>query len=374
MHRLLVSSIIKDSKDILKPNLKRHTASWVQADEAGREPMVTVNGGLVIETCSRCPKPSVLFQEYSGQHLCGKHLFSSIRRRVAKELRAQLELPKDARHQDGSPYRIFAAISGGKDSAVLLSMLVDIIGKRRDVEIIAGCIDEGIDGYRSPSLELARQLANDLGVQFETLSYEEMGYERMDEVVRRMPIMAKNQDEAKGMMPCSYCGVFRRQGINALAAKVNADVMALGHNLDDMAQSILMNLQKGDIERSVRLAPHTAIPIDGLAPRIVPLRWIPEQEIHAHAVCAGLPIHHGDCPHAPGAMRQLSRGIVANLESITPGARHGLLHSLDQIRVLHRAVHPNNSSGILNCERCGEVTSRKVCQACTMKDWLIESA
>jgi len=354
--------------------LKRYTSSWVQADEAGREPMVAANGGLVIETCSRCPKPSVLFQEYSGQHLCGKHLFSSIRRRVAKELRAQLELPKDARHQDGSSYRIFAAISGGKDSAVLLSMLVDIIGKRRDVEIIAGCIDEGIDGYRSPSLELARQLANDLGVQFETLSYEEMGYERMDEVVRRMPIMAKNQDEAKGMMPCSYCGVFRRQGINALAAKVNADVMALGHNLDDMAQSILMNLQKGDIERSVRLAPHTAIPIDGLAPRIVPLRWIPEQEIHAHAVCAGLPIHHGDCPHAAGAMRQLSRGIVANLESITPGARHGLLHSLDQIRVLHRAVHPNNSSEILNCERCGEITSRKVCQACTMKDWLIESA
>ncbi|GIS92399.1 MAG: hypothetical protein CM1200mP21_06940 [Candidatus Poseidoniales archaeon] len=107
--------------------------------------------------------------------------------------------------------------------------------------------------------------------------------------------------------------------------------MALGHNLDDMAQSILMNFQKGEVERSIRLAPHTENPIDGIAPRIVPLRWIPEQEIHAHAICQGLPIHHGDCPHAPGAMRQQSRGIVAQMESMTPGARHGLLHSLDEI-------------------------------------------
>ncbi|GIS41739.1 MAG: hypothetical protein Ct9H90mP14_1950 [Methanobacteriota archaeon] len=114
-------------------------------------------------------------------------------------------------------------------------------------------------------MECARELAESLSIEFVTLSYEEMGYERMDEVVQRMPIIANNHDEAKGMMPCSYCGVFRRQSLNALAEKVQADVMALGHNLDDMAQSILMNLQKGEIERSVRLAPHTDTPIEGLA-------------------------------------------------------------------------------------------------------------
>ena len=162
--------------------------------------------------------------------------------------------------------------------------------------------------------------------------------------------------------------------MNALAEKVDADVMALGHNLDDMAQSILMNFQKGEIERSVRLAPHTENPIDGIAPRIVPLRWIPEQEIHAHAICQNLPIHHGDCPHAPGAMRQQSRGIVAQMESMTPGARHGLLHSLDEIRRIHRETERNPTSEVRNCTECGEVTSREVCQACTMKRWLAETA
>jgi len=316
----------------------------------------------------------VVHQEYSGQHLCGKHLGSSIRKRTSKELRQQLKLPKDARHEDGTPYRILVAVSGGKDSAVLLTMLHDILSRRRDLELIAGCVDEGIDGYRAPSLECARELAEQLGVRFETLSYEDIGYERMDEVVTRIPQMGENYDEAKGMMPCSFCGVFRRQGLNALAEKVDADVMALGHNLDDMAQSILMNFQKGEIERSVRLAPHTENPIDGIAPRIVPLRWIPEQEIHAHAICQNLPIHHGDCPHAPGAMRQQSRGIVAQMESMTPGARHGLLHSLDEIRRIHRETERNPTSEVRNCTECGEVTSREVCQACTMKRWLAETA
>jgi len=328
---------------------------------------------ISVERCSKCPSQSILYQVYSGQHLCGKCLSDSVRKKTSRELRKQLILPKNARHDDGTPFRLLVAISGGKDSAVLLSLIVDIIGKRRDVEIIAGCVDEGIDGYRKPSMECAIELSKTLGIKFVSISYSELGYEEMDTVVSKMPKMSELHDDAKGMMPCSFCGVFRRQGLNALARKTNADIMALGHNLDDMAQSILMNLQKGDIERSVRLAPHTESPLEGLTPRIVPLRWIPEQEIHAHAVVSKLPFFHGDCPHAPGAMRQLSRDIVAELEEQTPGARHGLLHSLEEIRRLY-----NNSNDVIiskakKCSVCNEVTSREICQACTMKKWLSEA-
>jgi len=328
---------------------------------------------LSVESCSRCRNDAIVFQAYSGQHLCGKHLYSSIRKRTSKELRIQLDLPKDATREDGSPFRILVAISGGKDSAVLLSMISEIIGSRRDIEIIAGCIDEGIDGYRLPSMDFARSLANDLSVRFETLSYSEMGFERMDEVVGLIPKIGKSNSEARGLMPCSFCGVFRRQSLNSLAEKVDADIMALGHNLDDMAQSVLMNLQKGEIERSVRLAPHTNFPIEGMVPRIVPLRWIPEQEIHAHAIQKGLPIHHGECPHAHGALRQQSRAIVAHMESQTPGARHGLLHSLDQIRDLHKEIGLAPNKEIKLCIECGERTSREICQSCTMRRWIIES-
>ena len=116
---------------------------------------------------------------------------------------------------------------------------------RRDVELIAGVVDEGIDGYRAPSIDCAEKLCNMLNVQFERISYPDLSFPEMDNVVKLLPVISKNNVEADGMMPCSFCGVFRRQGLNSLANRIGADVIALGHNLDDVAQSVLMNMQKG---------------------------------------------------------------------------------------------------------------------------------
>ena len=154
-------------------------------------------------------------------------------KKVGRELRKQLTI-------DG-PTTVLVAISGGKDSAVLLSMLVDLIGNRPDVRIVAGCVDEGIEGYRPPSIEAAAQLCEMLDVEFITTSFAEQDFLAMDEVTASLDAILDKHPEAP-RLPCSYCGVFRRQGINALADMVEADVVALGHNLDDMAQTVLMNL------------------------------------------------------------------------------------------------------------------------------------
>jgi len=338
----------------------------------------TVTVGLEVRNCSRCANPATIHQIYSGQHLCGMHLSKSIRKRVSKTLREQLVLPSNASDEDGNPAIILVCISGGKDSAVLLDMLVKIVGPRRDVELVCGCVDEGIDGYRSPSMECARQLAEHHGLRFETIAYPDLGFERMDAVVEAIPLIGENHREARGMKPCSYCGVFRRQGLNALAERVGARWMALGHNLDDMAQSVLMNLQKGEMERIIRLAPHTEFPLEGLAPRIVPLRWIPEREIHAYAVGAKLPFHHDDCPHAPGALRQKHRAHIAEMEAQNPGTMHGLLHSMDAIRELWASTEKPPESWkhghAQPCSNCGEPASQPVCQACLFKKWLAEVA
>ena len=322
---------------------------------------------LEVRVCSRCDRDSIIHQPYSGLHLCGTHLIESVRKRIAKSLRKQLILPKNSIKSIGRPFRVLVAISGGKDSAILLYFMHSLLNMRRDVELIAGVVDEGIDGYRFPSIDCAEELCNMLDVQFERISYPDLSFPEMDNVVRLLPKISQNNVEADGMMPCSFCGVFRRQGLNSLANRIGADVIALGHNLDDVAQSVLMNMQKGEVDRTARLAPHTTQPIDGLAPRIVPLRWIPEQEIHAAAIHLNLPIHHGDCPHAGGAMRQRSRDIIATIEKDIPGSRHGLVQSMDRIREL--ASESKNVSKILSCEKCGEPTSRPVCQSCTMKEW-----
>ncbi|MGB1766703.1 MAG: hypothetical protein ACPHJE_04920, partial [Poseidonia sp.] len=89
-----------------------------------------------VPTCDSCDKPAVVEQAYSGRILCGKHLAKSVRKKISRELRLQLPLKK------GEHTTVLVAVSGGKDSAVLLDALVDLVGKRKDVTIVAGTVDE----------------------------------------------------------------------------------------------------------------------------------------------------------------------------------------------------------------------------------------
>ena len=68
---------------------------------------------IEISQCSRCRKSAILFQEYSGQHYCPSCLIRSVRKRIGKELRKQLILPKSEKNQLTT---IMVAVSGGKDS------------------------------------------------------------------------------------------------------------------------------------------------------------------------------------------------------------------------------------------------------------------
>ena len=114
--------------------------------------------GFTIPQCDSCSRPAVLEQAYSGRILCNEHMAKSVRKKIAKELRQQLILPKD------KGTTIFVAISGGKDSAVLLDSIVDLIGERPDLRIVSGTVDEGIEVYRPPSLDWAHELCDTHGV------------------------------------------------------------------------------------------------------------------------------------------------------------------------------------------------------------------
>ena len=322
-----------------------------------------------VPTCSKCARSSILHQAYSGQDLCRAHLLESVRKRVARELRAQVRIPDH--HDPTNPFRILVAVSGGKDSSVLLERMVDLLGPRQDVELLAACVDEGIEGYRTPSLESARALCARLGVPFHTVTYPELGFREMDEVVRRLPMIGKEHSEASGLAPCSFCGVFRRRGLQYLARSTGAHLLAFGHNLDDMAQTVMMNLQKGDVRRTLRMAPHTNREVPGLIPRIVPLRFIPEQEIMAYAKEIGLEIHHDECPHAEGALRWRHRSRIAQMESEVPGTRQGLVRFVDGLRAMIEDT-PTGPDAV-PCPQCGSMGSgTSVCRACEMRGWITQ--
>ena len=300
--------------------------------------------------CDRCDAPPVLFIRYSGAHLCATHFREYVERRVKQEIRRQLEL-------SGETAKIAVGLSGGKDSSTVLVLLHDYLGPRSDVILEAITVDEGIAGYRPPSVETARTLCDSLGVPHHVVTYQETQGFEMDRVVRLDP-------EA---IPCSYCGVFRRHALNEKARDIGADFLATGLNLDDTAESILMNVARGDVDRLARLGPHEhAQP--GLVPRLQPLRMVPELEVYLYAYLRKIRFHDAECPYAARAQRGRFKEILHRLEDESPGTRHAIVRGYDEMRPALQAAWP--PATLRACTRCGEPTVHELCKACELRERL----
>jgi uncharacterized protein (TIGR00269 family) len=297
-----------------------------------------------VSNCIKCNREAVTFIRYNGAHLCEEHFFQYVERRVKKEVRQQIDLDE--------VNKLAVALSGGKDSSVVLCILVEALRHRPDLEIVAITVDEGILGYRPKTIERAIELTRRLGVEHRIISFE-------DEVGKGMDELAQVRSD-KGA--CTYCGVLRRRCMNSLARKLGAEVLATGLNLDDTAQSILMNFTRGDVERLARLGPHIKVQ-PGLIPRIQPLRLIPENETYLYAILKDLPFSDDECPYADSALRNEYREIINKLEDKHPGTKHSIVASYDNIRPLLMEVYPPAELG--RCT-CGEPTSNEKCMSCAL--------
>jgi uncharacterized protein (TIGR00269 family) len=301
--------------------------------------------------CAKCDAGAVTLIRYSGQHLCSDHFRAFVERRVKQEFRRQVEF------HGGE--RVAVGLSGGKDSSTTTVLLHDILSPRRDLELVAITVDEGIASYRPEGLRCAQALCKELGVEHRVVRYGDTVGWTMDKVV----------EVDSDAIPCSYCGVFRRNALNRAAREVGADYIATGLNLDDTAQSILMNVARGDVGKLARLGPHERAQ-PGLVPRLQPLRTVPDKEVYLYAMLRGIRFYDGTCPYAERAQRGRFRDIVNRLEADSPGTRHAILRGYDELRPLlseKLALAPLHA-----CPECGEPTANAVCKACGLRAQLGE--
>jgi len=295
-------------------------------------------------TCDLCSHDPVTYIRYNGTHLCADHFKKYVQKRVKKEIRRQTDMRSGG--------TIAVAVSGGKDSMVTLSLIHDVFGDRPDVDIQCITIDEGIVGYRDESIDLVKDFCKSIDVKYNQVSFKDSFDVTMDDVA---PLSGDSS-------PCTYCGVFRRKLMNDAARKMNAKYLVTGLNLDDTAQSIMMNFVRGDVERLARLGPHKKVQ-PGLIPRIQPLRLIPEKESLLYAIVSGLPYHDGECPYASEALRNQFRATVDDLENRSPGTRFSIVSSYDTLLPMLSVNLP--PADLKKCE-CGEPTLGKQCKACEL--------
>ncbi|KAF9246871.1 hypothetical protein BU15DRAFT_84475 [Melanogaster broomeanus] len=218
-------------------------------------------------------------------------------------------------------------------------------------------IDEGITGYRDDSLQTVKRNQLQYNMPLKILSYEELYGWTMDAIVSE--IGKKNN--------CTFCGVFRRQALDRGASSLNVDHIVTGHNADDIAETVLMNIMRGDIARLGRC---TMICTQGedTIKRSKPFKYAYEKEIVMYAYFKKLDYFSTECIYSPDAYRGHARTFLKDLEAARPSAIIDIIHSGEAFEVREDVKATQKPQQ--TCKRCGYMSSNDLCKACTLLEGL----
>jgi len=302
----------------------------------------------MLQKCTKCnERPSIFFRPYSGERLCSKCFVNSLEEKVKETIsRYGMFRPTD---------NIAVAVSGGKDSVTLLQMLNRIEKDFPKTKITAITVDEGIRGYRYEAVKIARENCKKLNVEHKIISFKNLYGYGLDDIIE----VARENGE---LTPCSYCGILRRKALNIAAKSIGATKLATAHNLDDEAQTILLNIIHGDAVRIARVEPVIEERVSGFVQRVKPFCEIPENEVALYAYLKKNRFQTTPCPYRFAAMRSDIRVMLNKLEVKYPGVKFTIFKSMEKIRPAVKAAV--GKIELNECKNCGEPTIGDICKPC----------
>jgi uncharacterized protein (TIGR00269 family) len=247
--------------------------------------------------------------------------------------------------------KIVVAVSGGKDSTVSLFAL-----EKLGYDIQALSIDVGVGEYSKKNLENISHFCKGNGIKLHILSFrKEFGGSLC---------YLRQIFESKGIKitSCSLCGVLRRYLLNKYARKLGATKIVTGHNLDDEAQSIMMNFFRNTLQRSARLGPISPGSIKGLVPRIKPLYFCAEKDIEAYSKSHNFPVKYGKCPCSLEVFRRFTGNMLDDYEKTTSKVKLNIVKNFLKMRPKLRKRFSGQKFSY--CKKCGEPSKEDICRTC----------
>jgi len=226
--------------------------------------------------------------------------------------------------EDGD--RVMVGLSGGKDSWALMQIL-DVLRQRApiDFSLVAVNINSGYTNFRHDLVsDACKQRGWELHVEHTNIGAV------IDDVL--------DEDET----PCSLCARLRRGVLYRIATAVGATKIALGHHLDDLVETVLLNLF---FQGSLKAMPARLVSDKGAHVVIRPLVYVTEAEARAYAQESNLPIIGCCCP-ACGDLslkRQRVKRMIAELELEHPDIKNSMISALGRVvpsHLLDRGLSP----------------------------------
>jgi uncharacterized protein (TIGR00269 family) len=255
----------------------------------------------------------------------------------------------------GHDERVLVAVSGGKDSLALWSVLLEL-GYRAD----GLYVDLGIPEYSAASRDkVARFAAQRADARFVVVDLAAEYGETLPEVARRVL-------RGRGK-PCSVCGLIKRHAMNRVARDGRYGALATGHNLDDEAAVLFGNVLHWQTGYVARQAPVLPASEDGLARKVKPFCRFYERETAAYALLAGIDYIYDECPHAVGAKSIHHKGILNRMEEESPGLK--LQFYLGFLRARKEGFFREVAANVElhPCANCGQPTSApETCAFCRL--------
>lgn len=208
--------------------------------------------------------------------------------------------------------KIAVGVSGGKDSVTLLTAMSEI---RRyypqKYELAAITLDPCFNNEYADYSGIEK-LCQRLGVEYH---------------IKRTQLYKIIFEDRKEKNPCSLCARMRRGILHDTAKEYGCNKIALGHHLDDAAQTMLMNLFNG-----ARIACFS--PVSYLSNKdlymIRPMIFAYEKDVARVSEKLGLPVVKSKCPADGETEREHMKNLIFSLERDYPGLRDKIISAMQK--------------------------------------------
>ena len=208
--------------------------------------------------------------------------------------------------------KIAVGVSAGKDSLALLAAMARLREfYPKHFEIVAVTIDMCFDNKDGDFGDI-KALCNKLNVEY---------------VVKPTNLARLIFDVRKEKNPCALCSKMRRGALNNTAIELGCNKLALGHHLDDVAETFMMNLLNGgslDCFQPVTFLDRKEITV------IRPMIFARESDCARVARKENLPVKKSACPMDGITEREDAKQFLDSLEKKYGNVRNKILTAMQK--------------------------------------------
>ena len=207
--------------------------------------------------------------------------------------------------------KILVALSGGKDSLTLLQLLAERSRIHKPQTSIVAAHVKMVNIPYSVDSNFLQEFCDGLGVELHVL---ETSFDASTD---------------KRESPCFLCSWNRRKALFTLAQELGCNKIALGHNMDDFIETMLMNMTfQGSFSA---MAP--AMKMDKFPITIIrPLCLVNENDVEKYAKERKFPPLKKNCPYENDSHRKSMKDLLAHLENLNPEARYNIWGAMSNVQ------------------------------------------